>query len=231
MDCLETRRLVGADPQRPGEGALAHLTGCPACAEYRRQMQRLDERLLHALRVPLAAAPGARTAVPVAPRRRFERPRWMALAASIVAGVLVGSLLWIGGPQETLAGQLLAHLDHEPEALVVTTQAADPQRLERVLERGGVRLRPGVGTVSYANSCWFRSRWVPHLVVQAERGPVTVMVLRHEHASRPIRFAEGGISGTVLPAGPGSVAVIGADDADLGEVARRMLAAVEWVDG
>jgi Protein of unknown function (DUF3379) len=231
MDCLETRRLVGADPQRPGEGVLTHLAGCPSCAEYRRQMQRLDARLLDALRVPLAAGTGAGSAAPEAPRRRFERPRWMALAASIVAGVLVGSLLWVGGPRDTLAGDLLAHLDHEPEALVVTTQAADTRLLERVLERGGVRLRPGVGTVSYANSCWFRGRWVPHLVVQAERGPVTVMVLRHEPASRPLRFAEGGISGTVLPAGPGSVAVIGTDGADLGQVAARVLAAVEWVDG
>jgi len=41
--------------------------------------------------------------------------RWYALAASIVAGVLVGSLLWVGGPRNSLAQDVLAHMDHEPE--------------------------------------------------------------------------------------------------------------------
>ena len=38
----------------------------------------------------------------------------------------------------------------------------------------------GAGLVSYANSCVFRGHHVPHLVVQTEAGPVTVMVLVHE---------------------------------------------------
>jgi Cft2 family RNA processing exonuclease len=130
--------------------------------------------------------------------------------------------------QRGIAQDLLAHLEHEPEALIVTTAPADDAVLGRVLERGGIRLRPEVGTVSYANSCRFRGRTVPHLVVQTDGGPVTVMVLRHERLEAPVRFAEQGFAGTIVPAGPGSIAVIGGSDADLEQITERVLAAVDW---
>jgi hypothetical protein len=159
----------------------------------------------------------------------LNRRRWLALAASIVAGVLVGTLLWIAGPQDSLARDLVEHLGHEPGALVVTQRPADAAVLDEVLERGGIRLRPEIGTVSYANTCVFRGRRVPHLVVQTDRGPVTVMVLRHERPAGPQSFDEQGIAGRIVPAGPGSIAVLGSGEVDLGQVTTQVLAAVEWL--
>jgi len=228
VDCLEFRRLAGADPQHPEAAVRAHAAGCPRCAGYLRQTLELDRHILAALSVPvpppvLGRAKGAAALVP-----GLDRRRWYALAASIVAGVLVGSLLWVGGPRNSLAQDVLAHMDHEPEAFVVTTTPADDAVLGRVLERGGIRLRPEIGTVSYANSCRFRGRTVPHLVVQTDGGPVTVMVLRNERVDAPVRFAEQGFAGTIVPAGPGSIAVIGTGDADLEQITERVLAAVDW---
>ena len=229
MDCLEFRRLAGADPQRPGPEALAHAGTCPRCAAHLRQLRALDERIRAALEVPVRAS-GWVPPLAAAPSRGFDRRRWLALAASIAGGVLVGTLLWVGGPRDSLAQDLMQHLAHEPEALVATKAAEEPAELRRVLERGGIRLRPGVGTVSYANSCRFRGHTVPHLVVQADGGPVMVMVLRHERPAAPASFQEQGHSGRILPAGPGSIAVIGASGADLGRVAAEVLAAVEWLE-
>jgi hypothetical protein len=153
----------------------------------------------------------------------------MALAASIVAGVLVGTLLWVGGPRSSLADDLIRHMGHEPDALATPARPADAAELDAVLEQGGVRLRPGIGTVSYANSCSFRGHTVPHLVVQTDRGPVTVMVLRNERPAAPVSFDEQGYSGRIVPAGPGSIAVIGAAGADLGQVTAEVLAQVVWL--
>ena len=84
--------------------------------------------------------------------------------------------------------------------------------------------------MSYASTCPFRGDKVPHLVVQTATGPVTVMVLRHERVARPVQFDEGGYAGTIVPAGPGSVAVIGHQPAaDLDAVARQLSGAVEWI--
>ena len=228
MDCLQFRRAAGADPQHLDDAARDHAEACPACAQQLRQLRLLDARILAALEVPVprAAAAAGGTSIAVV---GLDRRRWLALAASIVAGVLVGTLLWVGGPQDSLARGLVEHLGHEPEALVVTDRPMDAARLDEVLERGGIRLRPEIGTVSYANTCLFRGRRVPHLVVQTDDGPVTVMVLRHERPARPVAFDEQGQSGRIVPVGPGSIAVIGEAGVDLEQVTSAVTGAVEWL--
>jgi hypothetical protein len=228
MDCLQFRRIAGADPGHLDEAARAHAEACPRCAAHLGELRALDARILAALEVPVPGAtglPGGSSA----PIVGVDRRRWLALAASLVAGVLVGTLLWVAGPQNSLARDLVEHLGHEPEALVVTGRPEDAEVLDAVLERGGIRLRPGIGTVSYANSCEFRGHDVPHLVVQTDDGPVTVMVLRHERPARPVRFREGGLTGRIVPVGAGSVAVIGEAGVDLGEITSAVTEAVEWL--
>jgi hypothetical protein len=230
MECLEFRRVAGADPGGLGPEALAHAERCASCAGYLGQLQRLDGLILEALRVPLpastvaagAGAAGSGTTVP------GQRRRWMALAASIIGGVLVGTLLWVGGPEKSIARQLVEHIEHEPEALLVTGEPADPARLGKVLARAGISLRPEIGVVHYARSCPFRGDRVPHLVVESDGGPVTVMVLRNEKSAAPVSFEEDGYKGRIVPAGPGSIAIIGSDEVDLEQVVARVLAAVEW---
>jgi len=234
MDCLQFRRAAGADPQHLEPEARAHAADCPQCAGYLRDMLELDARVLAALRVPApgpAGSGGAETghrrglrAVP-----GLDRRRWLAMAASIVAGVLIGTLLWVSQPRESLAHDLVEHIGHEPQALA-TTSPADDAVLAGVLERGGIRLRPGAELVSYASSCPFRGHTVPHLVVQTDAGPVTVMVLRNERTDGPVSFDEQGYSGRIVPAGPGSLAVIGTAGADLEQITRRVMAAVDWLE-
>jgi hypothetical protein len=72
-----------------------------------------------------------------------------------------------------------------------------------------VRLKAVAGLVSYASSCSFRGHTVPHLVVQTELGPVTVMVLTHETIRSAMRFNEQGYRGVIIPVrGHGSLAVL-----------------------
>lgn len=229
VDCLEFRRAAGADPQHLEPGALAHARDCPRCAAHLRELRALDERILAALRVPLSS-PARAAGGPRSPAGTgLDRRRWMALAASIVGGVLVGTLLWVGNPRHSLAQDLVAHLAHEPEALTRTDRPVDPARAGEVLARGRIRLRPEAVDVSYANSCEFRGHLVPHLVVRTAEGPVTVMVLRNERPARPVDFQEQGYAGRIVPAGPGSIAVIGAAGTDLEPITAAVIAAVEWL--
>lgn len=228
MECLEFRRAVGADPAHLDTEARAHSASCPACAEHLREALAFDARILASLRVPVPDAPQDGAQHRIGQVQLIDRRRWFALAASIVAGVAIGSLLWVGSPRDSLARALVEHMQHEPEAMVAPGPV-DAVRLAEVLARGGIRLRPDVGTVAYARSCPFRHHTVPHLVVQTDRGPVTVLVLRNESVAGPIDFDEQGYTGRIVPAGPGSLAVIGAGGPDLGQVTSRVLAAVEWI--
>lgn len=227
MNCLEFRRAAGADPSHLDPEAQAHRDACPACAEYHRGLLEMDATIRRALLVPVPA-PAPAAAAQWRPRSQLaSRHRWYALAASLVAGVLVGSLLWVGGPRSALARELVAHVQHEPQSLASTH--INPTEVDRVLREGGIRLRPGTGDITYATSCPFRGHIIPHLVVQTSQGPVTVLVLRDQPLRRTLPLREGGFEGSLVPAGPGSIAVIGNAGADLAEIKSRVLAAVEWL--
>jgi len=91
----------------------------------------------------------------------------------------------------------------------------------------------GAGMVSYASSCEFRGHQVPHLVLQTESGPVTVMVLVHEHVSKPVQFDEEGYRGVIVPVpGHGSLAVLtrgsATDLETIEHIAHRVLDSIVW---
>jgi hypothetical protein len=163
-----------------------------------------------------------------AARRRagFGRRRWASLAGSIMAGVLVGVLLWQGGSTDPLRRDVLEHLRAEPGALAAAARPADPGP---VLARAGIGLDAAAGEVTYAATCQFRGRPVPHLVVQGEGGPVTLLVLRHERVEAPLDFTARGFSGRIVPSGPGSLVVAAEAGTDLEPLVPRMQAAIEWL--
>jgi hypothetical protein len=144
--------------------------------------------------------------------------------------------LWLAAPRASLADQVVAHMAGEPQAWLRTDAAVPDERLAAVLRDAHVELLPGAGIVSYAQDCEFRGRLVPHLVVQTELGPVTVMVLAHEFVPRAQHFDEQGYRGVILPApGHGSLAVLtrgqSASPQWIDHVAARLQDAIEWRGG
>ncbi len=170
--------------------------------------------------------------IDAAPKRAVRRGpvvvRW-GLAASVVAAVLAGLALWATGPRETLAEQIVEHTDSEASVMVRTAEKADPKQVARILARSGVHLRSDAMAVSHARTCIFRGRQVPHLVVQTDRGPVTVLLLVHE-AGHTQRFDEGGYQGVIVPAPRGVLAVLGRD-VQAEDIAAKVLAAVDYDAG
>jgi hypothetical protein len=144
-----------------------------------------------------------------------------------VAGVVVGAWLWSDGPGNSLADDALSHIEDE-NAAVAAGGPVTADGVSRVLEQGGIRLRPGAGEVVYARTCRFRGRPVPHLVLQTENGPVTVLVLREEPVDAQTSFTGGGFSGRIEPAAPGSIAVVAAAGTDLERIAAQVRTALEW---
>jgi hypothetical protein len=64
---------------------------------------------------------------------------------------------------------------------------------------------------------------VPHLVVQTDRGPLTVMVLAHEHVEKRGEFTEGDYHGVLLPAGSGGIAVLASKGQEFGGALETVL--------
>jgi hypothetical protein len=242
-----------ADPHDPDPLLREHRESCHDCNPYTERLLRFESRLERALRVALpldVAAPSgvdprsdvasrSDNVVPLRARssRRSSayRKGWLAMAASVLMALVVAGGLWLSAPGPSLAADVVTHMREEPQAWRRTDVPVPSSKLEDVLRGSHLRLAAGAGAglVSYANSCEFRGHRVPHLVIQTEAGPVTVMVLVHERVSKPMPFDEQGYRGVIVPvAGHGSLAVLtrgpATDIKTIEAIARRVLASIVW---
>jgi hypothetical protein len=226
VNCLELRRALGAEPGRRTPELDAHLAECAACARFAADLARFEITLRRALEVPVPAAPPA-----VVRPDRSVRPRWLALAASLTGVALLSAAIWTLYPREALATALVGHMAHEPQSRRQSDVPVQPGALAYVLQRSGVALAQDAPLVSYAQSCWFRGWFVPHLVVQTADGPVTVMVLPHERVAGSTVAEEGGYRVVIVPAARGSIAVLAegpVSAASLEVILARVAAAVRF---
>jgi len=250
MDCARYRRLMMVDPHDRDPQLREHRESCHDCNLYTKRLLRFESRLDRALRVTLSgqadSATQAGLGAPLSDRvaalhaksprtaRRLPayRKGWLAMAASVVLAVVVGTL-WLSVPRPSLAADVVTHMAGEPDAWRHTDIPVPSPTLQDVLRDSHLNLAAGAGIVSYASSCAFRGHHVPHLVIQTESGPVTVMVLVHERETKPVQFDEQGYRGVIVPvAGHGSLAVLtrgpDADPKTIERIAARVLDSIVW---
>jgi hypothetical protein len=231
MDCKQFRQTLLAEPRSADTEFVQHRDSCHVCSGFAAQVTEFEGKLARALAIDVktlvrqsASNAAAQRPAQIVPRRR------LALAASVLLGIGVGTILWLAKPAPSLAAALVEHMSHEPGSWAASAADVSAETLAEVLKADRLRLRPAGGEVRYARVCGFRGHNVPHLVVQQDGVPVTVMILTHESVSRPTPFTEGGYRGIIEPAPRGSVAVI-ARSGDGIEVAQAAAAVVRSLSG
>ncbi len=232
MNCEEYRQEVAADPSF--DGGAAHLRDCAACQAYRDEMQDLEQTISHALAIEvpelrMPELPELDTANVVPLRRRIVTPARLAVAATVVVAALLGiRMLGTGVQYDSLADEIIAHLDHEPHALVVSDVPVSDQRLAAVVPASVASMDHSAGLITYARSCIINGRTVPHLVIQGERGPVTVLLMPEETVSAAQELQGDNINGVLLPVGSGSIAIIGERDEPLQRIQEQIVRSATW---
>jgi Protein of unknown function (DUF3379) len=219
--CEDARLLIGATPADVPRELAAHLEGCEQCGALQREMRSFEADLRRALQEPPDMSR-------FLTRRRPPVWRGWALAASVVLVACAALAVWLLVPGETLAHQVVVHVEGEPQSWLASQQVS-AAGIQRVLSRSGVQLELTSERVVYAHSCWFRGHYVPHLVLQTARGPATVMLLRHEPVRRREAFSEAGMTGIIVPAQQGSIALLSRGGADLNALAGEMQRDTHWM--
>ena len=232
MNCEEYREAIAADPAF--DGGADHLVNCADCQAYRREMQALNVEIAKAMQLSVPALkmpelPAVENVVPLRKREPLSRPVWFAMAASVLFAVVMGvRMLGDGITYDSLGEEVIAHLDHEPYALRVTDEPVDPRRLASIVPASIAELDHDDGLITYAQTCVINGKRVPHLVMQGETGPVTILLMPEESVAEAEVLDGENIRGVILPVGGGSIAIIGPREENLERIEQSVLDSVTW---
>jgi len=200
------------------------------------QYQALDLKIAKALQIDvpelqMPELPQLETAevtsLPV--RKRSMKPLWFAVAATVVLATSI--TLKTSGLFDThnsLATEVLAHLDHEPGAFRNTTVPVSDERLARVVPASLAVYERGSSLITYAQSCVINGKDVPHLVIQGQYGPITILLMPYERVAEETPLDGEGVKGVILPVGKGSIAIIGEREEQLEPIQKNVVNSVTW---
>jgi hypothetical protein len=196
MNCLQFRRLIGAEPQSRDPALLAHRDECAPCMAVWQRAQRFEQELMSAMavavpeglidRVLLAQSTGARQ------RQVARRRGWMAIAASV--------LIVVGLAVEHMAGEM---------GSLAMTQTIPPNSVTAGFAARGLRLRGPVPTaVTYVHDCHVGSYPAVHLVSRVGDMPVVALYLPSRKIAAPDGFERDDWKGRELPLRDGTLIVL-----------------------
>jgi hypothetical protein len=204
VHCEAFRVAVGAEPTDLSTDIAAHADTCADCADYRRRLQALNRTI----QVTLHTRADEFTSS-VRPPSPIGRPVWR-VAAALVLSVAVGAAIWMSSTRSSFADDVITHAQQQTASLVPTLDVVPETEVAALLEREGLRLRPGVMRISYAKPCRFHGSFAPHPVVQSDHGPVTVLIVPHERTRTKIqRIHASGFDEVIVPAARGVLVAIG----------------------
>jgi hypothetical protein len=234
MNCKDYKEALTADPGFEDESG--HVDSCASCQAFRTEMLAFDAKIAAAmsLDVPELTMPklpdiDTDKVVSLVAFRAMPKPAWFALAATVLLAVFVGIRTPDMEPTfGTLEEQVIAHLDHGPGALRVTSKPVSDSRLAKVVPGDVAVMNHNAGLITYAQSCIINGKTIPHLVIQGVYGPVTILLMPDEMIEEAKSLDGVSIRGVILPVGNGSIAIIGDREEQLDRIKKNILASVTW---
>jgi anti-sigma factor RsiW len=234
MNCEEYRQSLAADPAF--SGGDEHVADCGACQEFRRRIRALNVDIARALQidVPPLDMPELERAgddnvaqLPTPPRS--HKLLWFALAATVVLAASISvRMTGVFQSYETLGEEVLAHIEHEPAALRVTAAPVPDGRLQRVVSAEYAVFDRDAALITYANPCKIDGKPAPHLVIQGEHGPVTVLLMPEHQVTEETLLAGEGMRGVIVPVGNGSIAIVGDSRERLDPIRQNVMNSITW---
>ena len=234
MNCEEYEEAIAANPAF--EGGASHVAACSNCQAYQREMLALNVKIAKAMQldVPDLQIPelpdidtGAIATLPV--RKRWLKPMLFAVAATVILATSIS--LRVSGVFQSygsLAEEVLAHMDHEPGALRVTDEPVSDTRLARAVPAKLAIFDRDASLITYAQSCKINGKDVPHLVIQGEDGPVTILLMPDEKIAEVTPIDGKNVKGVILPVGDGSIAIVGGREEQLESIQKNVVNSVTW---
>lgn len=209
MNCQEFRQHYLTEPRSQDSAFLEHKQACRACGEFAAQEATFEQALAGALAVDVPPSLTARVILNQTLHQAQRRRTFVALAAGAVLLMLVPVAALLLRPLSTsLEQDVIAHIAGERDHLAAHGPVPD-NAVMAVLTTIGVEARQPLANVRYAGVCPIRRQPGGHLVLAGTHGPVTVLLMPRETIRQRLPIATAEFRGVILPAGDGSVAIVG----------------------
>ena len=232
MNCLEFRRVHGAEPGSEDHDYRAHLRDCKACASFASQSLRFERLLKQAFKTEVPENLASRILLRHSFQARRTQLSWRrhayALAASIVLSVgLVGGFVLHMQRGPSLGEAVVSHVNEELFALTASGPVGE-EELQALIKPVGLELTGYIGNVTFATLCVVRGKITGHLVMEGEKAPVTVLLMPNERVKERSVIREDHLRGMIVPQGNGALVIVGAPGEPLDSIASRVQSVVRW---
>jgi hypothetical protein len=220
MDYSEFRRLLGADPASRDLEFLEARNASPEFAKAAQEADEFERKLGLVLRLP---APGGllqdvraiaddQQAVRLAPRRHWPT---YALAASLLLAVGAAGLVWnMNRGAESVENYLVSHYAMDGAELEAKAAGQSANNLQAILAEVAYAARPEFAEmVGFIKYCPTPDGKGVHMVLNMERGPVTVILMPATSVEDHASLLENGMQARLVALDRGSIALMGADAA------------------
>lgn len=158
--------------------------------------------------------------------------RWhVAIAASVafIIGLSVPMLNSLTQPLPNIGSVALQHVQQEYFFTAKANEKATIQNVNMKLARYGGTARDGLGKVLYVNHCRFEGTSALHMILEGEKGQVTVFVVP-ENADFEVsdKFNNQHLKGIAETVGHANVVIVGERGEPLNKMREKLAQNIQW---
>ncbi|MFT5114364.1 MAG: hypothetical protein ACI8P9_003701 [Parasphingorhabdus sp.] len=237
MNCIEFRKVCLAEPDCVSTAFQAHQSNCVECSTYADEIRTTDEGIRQLMPMPdadtLKQRIKLRHSIQMDVDTRQRRTMFAAAATFLILmfGVLFTIMPRVEQQNAANAFQLAASryvLEH-PGLLNLRDRVADKDVVKLIKGFGG-SLVHSPGSVMLAEVCQLQNRPAAHMVLDGEKGPVSVIYAQHVSPSSVSEsvLADGRYKSLLAPADQGGLFVMGEGDEPLNQVLDNLNRSISW---
>lgn len=229
MDYSEFKRLLGADPASRDPDFLAARSASPDFEQAAREAEKFERKLHQALLIapPEGLLDDILAVTDEEGSKRGASPRrWapLALAASLLMAVGAAGVVWnLNRGTESVEDYLVAHYAMDGAQLEAKALGHSATNVEEILAEMNYEALPEfAGLVGFIKYCPTPDGKGVHMVLNTERGPVTVILMPATAVEDRESYLENGMQARIVSLSRGSIAVMGADTAAVDQLAATV---------
>jgi hypothetical protein len=224
MKCEQFRKKLLEEPGNEDADFHAHRQVCPPCDKAYKEAMLFEKHLEAAF--SHADGDDSDEKMPDAvldhvSQYRKSRRRVFSIAASLLLLVMAGVASFHLYQIRSLNDFVLAHIDHEIEQLN-NTQKVSFSRLERFVSQFDVPDLSVLPAITYVEKCWMRTGYGLHLILNGQKGPVTLLFMPNESVQQGQIIQARDFSGKLYRFGQGSFALVGRPGEPLEMLAEKL---------